>query len=98
MDFPRVFILIRDYGESYFASFDEFKQHIAEVNFLDPKEREKSDLDEILIEAWNFLALFEEEEENQYEANNGPLTQTAATDSGCQWLENPWPWEMGGNR
>lgn len=25
----------------------------------------------ILIEAWNFLALFEEEEENQYEANNG---------------------------
>ncbi|MBQ7465545.1 MAG: spore coat protein CotJB, partial [Oscillospiraceae bacterium] len=38
------------------------------------------------------------ERRDQYEANNGPLTQTAATDSGCQWLENPWPWEMGGNR
>ena len=70
MDFPQVFVLIRDYGESYFASFDEFKQHIAEVNFLDPKEREKSDLDDLLTEAWNFLALTEEEEERQYNLNN----------------------------
>ena len=30
-----------------------------------------SDLDEILVDAWNFLALTEEEEERQYELNNG---------------------------
>ena len=68
---PRVFILIRDYGESCFEGFREFKQHIAEVNFLDPKDREEADLDDLLTEAWNFLALTEEEEENLYEANNG---------------------------
>lgn len=71
MDFPRVFVLIRDYGESYFASFDEFKQHIAELNFFNPKDREEANIDDLLTEAWNFLALFEEAEENEFEANNG---------------------------
>lgn len=71
MDFPQVFILIRDYGESYFANFDEFKNSIAEVNFFNPQDRKEADLDEILVDAWNFLALTEEEEERQYELNNG---------------------------
>lgn len=71
MDFPQVFILIRDYGESYFANFDEFKDSIAEVNFFRPQDRKKANLDEILVDAWNFLALTEEEEERQYNLNNG---------------------------
>ena len=70
MNFPRVFILIRDYDESYFASFEEFSHHIAEVNFFDPEERDEIAQDEILVEAWNFLSLFEEEEENLAELNN----------------------------
>ena len=67
MDFPRVFILIRDYGEAYFASFHEFQEHIAEVNFFDPSDRDTADLESILTDAWNFLSLQEEEEERQAE-------------------------------
>lgn len=67
MDFPRVFILIRDYAESYFASFDEFRAHIAEVNFFDLTDRDTADLEDILTDAWNFLSLQEEEEERQAE-------------------------------
>ena len=44
---------------------------IIELNFFNPSERAEADLDEILIDAWNFLALIEEEEENQYDLNNG---------------------------
>lgn len=67
MDFPQVFILIRDYGESYFASFEEFRQNIAEVNFFNPSDRDTADLEDILTDAWNFLSLEEEEEERQAE-------------------------------
>ena len=71
MDFPRVFILVRDYQESYFMDFDEFKDKVAEVNFLDPKEREGADMEGILTEAWNFLVLTERREEEMWEENNG---------------------------
>lgn len=67
MDFPRVFILIRDYDLAYWADFDAWKDDIIELNFFSPSEREEADLEDILIEAWNFLALIEEEEENQAE-------------------------------
>ena len=70
MDFPRIFILIRDYDTSYWADYEEWND-IVEVNFFSPSEREEADLDSLLTEAWNFLALIEEEEENQYELNNG---------------------------
>ena len=71
MDFPRVFILIRDEDTAYWADFKAWKEDIIEVNFFNPSERAEADLDEILTDAWNFLALIEEEEENQYELNNG---------------------------
>ena len=63
MDFPRVFVLIRDEADSYFISFEEFRDHVAEVNFFTPSEREEADIEAILIEAWNFMSLQEEEEE-----------------------------------
>ena len=66
MDFPQVFILIRDYGEAYFADFEEFRSHIAEINFFDPSERNKADLDEIIVDAWNFLVLSEQYDEESY--------------------------------
>lgn len=71
MDFPRVFVLIRDYGEAYFCTFEEFAGHIAEVNFLDPKDRDGADIESILTEAWNFLALTERKEEELYNENDG---------------------------
>lgn len=67
MDFPQVFILIRDYDEAYFATFEQFKSNIAEVNFFTPSERANADVEQILIDAWNFLSLTEEEEERQAE-------------------------------
>lgn len=44
MNEPRVFILIRDYADCYFANFDEFKNSIAEVNFFDPEDRQTADI------------------------------------------------------
>lgn len=70
MDFPRVFILMRDYDTAYWADIEEWKRDLVEVNFFNPSEREEANLNEILTEAWNFLALIEEEEEKQFELNN----------------------------
>lgn len=71
MDFPRVFILIRDYDIAYWAGLEEWKNDIIELNFFNPSERAEADIDSILTEAWNFLALTEEEEDRQYELHNG---------------------------
>ena len=70
MDFPRVFILFCDYDVSYWTEFDDWKNDI-ELTFFTPQERKDADIENILIDAWNFLALIEEEEENQYELHNG---------------------------
>lgn len=70
MDFPRVFILIRDSSE-LMCDFEHFCNNVAEVNFLPHTDREDANIEEILIDAWNFLSLEEEEEENLYELNNG---------------------------
>lgn len=71
MQFPRVFILIRDEDTAYWADYEEWKNDVVEVNFFTPSEREEADIDSILTEAWNILVLIEEEEERQYEENNG---------------------------
>ena len=71
MDFPRVFILVRSYEEAYPCTFEEFCDNIAEVNFFNPEDRKTADISEILVDAWNFLALTEREEDILYEENNG---------------------------
>ena len=60
---PSVFVLIRDYADMYFRSYEEFAEHIAEVNFLYPEERELTDLEELLTDAWNFMAMQERKDE-----------------------------------
>jgi hypothetical protein len=70
LDFPRVFILIKDYEIAYWASYEAFKNDIIELNFLDPADREGADIDEIVTDAWNFLALTEEEEDRLAEGRN----------------------------
>lgn len=70
MDFPQVFVLIRNYGENYFASFEDFRNGVAEVNFFRPEDRASADIETILTEAWNFLALTEMEEDRLFEQNS----------------------------
>ena len=71
LNFPRVFILFRSQEEFVCDSFEEWKEGIAEVNFLDPKDRENSNVENILLDAWNFMALQEAEEERRYDETNG---------------------------
>lgn len=63
LGFPRVFILFRNEKSFVCDDFSSWKKGIAEVNFLDPDDRESSDLEEILTDAWNFCALQEQKEE-----------------------------------
>lgn len=60
---PRVFILIRDDADCYFSSFEEFKEHLAEVHFFYPEERDTTNIDRLLTDAWNFMSLQEEANE-----------------------------------
>lgn len=58
MSFPRVFIRYK-LNEAYFASFEEFYNNIAEVQWFDGDEVSEKQKQEIFIEAWNFLAIEE---------------------------------------
>lgn len=60
---PSVFILIKDDADLYFRSYEEFAEHIAEVNFLYPEERKTTNMSKLLTDAWNFMALQERKEE-----------------------------------
>ena len=57
--------------EAYPCTFEEFCDNIAEVNFFNPEDRKTADISEILVDARNFLALTEREEDRLYEENNG---------------------------
>lgn len=58
MSFPRVFIRY-EVGEAYFSSYEEFYDSIAEVQWFDGDKLSDNKKTEILIEAWNFLAIEE---------------------------------------
>lgn len=65
MDFPRVFILMRNYFHPDAPNdFEQWRKEVS-VTFFNKEDSETADLDEILTDAWNFLALTEEEEERQ---------------------------------
>ena len=63
---PQVFILLR-YGDDIFADFEDFKNKLAEVNFLRPADRANADLEQILTDAYNFLLLQDMEEDRLFE-------------------------------
>ena len=68
MGFPRVFILMRDYDVAYWAAYEKWKEDLIEVNFFDRTDRlntSNGDLEILLIDAWNFLCLEEQEEERR---------------------------------
>ena len=46
---------------------------------------------------WSYIRMAKEGRK-KYEAAYGPLMQTTITEGGYRWLDDPWPWEKGGNR
>ena len=46
---------------------------------------------------WSYIRTAKEMRK-KYESANGPLYQTEITEGGYQWLNDPWPWDEGGNR
>ena len=45
---------------------------------------------------WGYIRLGREGRA-RYEEANGPLCKTAITEGGFRWLDDPWPWDKGGN-
>ena len=53
---------------------------------------------EVLQLFWSYAQLAKEGRE-RYQEQYGPLTQTDLTpEQGYAWLNDPWPWDVGGNR
>jgi hypothetical protein len=48
-----------NYLDSIFASYEEFYKNIADVQFFSGERPSDKEVDEILTDAWNFLALEE---------------------------------------
>lgn len=61
---PRLFLRF-NYGESYFASYEDWKANHTDVQWLDADDRPYTadEEDAILTDCWNFLALNEREED-----------------------------------
>ncbi len=51
---------------------------------------------EVLALYWSYIKLAREGRE-KYEAQYGPLLQTDLTPGSFKWLDDPWPWDQGGN-
>lgn len=52
---------------------------------------------EVLELYWSYIRLGDQGRKT-YEERYGPLTQTTITENGYRWIDNPWPWEMGGQK
>ena len=51
---------------------------------------------EALALYWNYVRLGQEGRK-RYEEMHGPLLQTDITEGSFKWLDDPWPWDEGGN-
>ena len=52
---------------------------------------------EALTLSTRYVQLFQEGR-SRYESMYGPLQQTAVTEAGYTWLNDPWPWEYDGGK
>ena len=67
LSFPRCFIWFDQDADSIYCSYDEFKDRIAHINWLDPSNSGSNrDKELALIEMCNFLCEEEREEERLY--------------------------------
>ena len=74
LGFPRCFVRFENNCESYFTDYDFWRENIATIDWLEPKESSnytESEKEEVLQILWNFLCLQEEEEDRLFEENNG---------------------------
>ena len=56
-----------DYSEGMFASYDDFYNKIADIQFLNGQRPNDNRLNEILTEAWNYMAIEERILDNDLE-------------------------------
>lgn len=71
LTYPRLFLLF-NYDETVFVDYEDFKLNIALQEWLDPNDKptDPDEIDAIITDCWNFLALTEQEEERLYNKNN----------------------------
>lgn len=64
---PQVFVRF-NYGDSYFAGYEDWKNNIAKVQWLDKTDKPETDeeIEIVLTDCWNFLALHERKEDELY--------------------------------
>ena len=55
-----------------------------------------ADDEEVLKLYWSYVKLAQEGRK-KYQETYGPLLQTDLTPGSYKWLNDPWPWEQGGN-
>lgn len=68
LGFPRCFILIPNSTEFCFSTFEQFKDGLCEVNWLDPSDKgTPKEQEEVLRLLWNFSVEQENKEEELYE-------------------------------
>jgi DNA-binding XRE family transcriptional regulator len=61
---PRLFLRF-NYGDSFYTGYEDWKANIAVRQWLDPNDKptDPDEIESILIDCWNFLALHEREED-----------------------------------
>lgn len=61
---PRLFVRF-NYANSYFSSYEDWVNNQTDLQWLDPDDKPESEeeIEEILTDCWNFLALQEREED-----------------------------------
>lgn len=70
LGFPRCFILIKDMAAFDSSDYDEFRDAIADVQWLDPSEQwSEADKEAVIVKLWNFSVEQEAlDEEGYYDA------------------------------
>lgn len=63
LSFPRMFIRYK-VGDSLFVSFEEFVKNIAEIQYLDGERPDEEEMQEHMIDVWNYVALCERQLED----------------------------------
>ena len=69
-----MFVRFENNCDSYFSDYDYWRENLAIINWLEPKESAtytEEEKEDVLVTLWNFLCLQEEEEDRLFEENNG---------------------------
>lgn len=67
LTYPRLFLRF-NYAESYFIGYEDWKNNIVTIQWLDPDDKPNSEeeIDYHLTDCWNFLSMHEQEEERLF--------------------------------